>query len=329
MSAAEDFSTDSTPGHFEPGDFECVMITGACGKLGQELVRRLHRRCQVVALDRRGFPARPKDVEHHEVDLRRQRVKEIFRQRGLSALVHLGVMHNPRGNSEEHHTWNVAGFQKLMQYAQQFSVKKVVLLSSANVYGPRPDNPQFLGEDAPLLGAGRFSEIRDLVELDMCAQSFVWRADGPEVVVLRPAHILGAVKNAPSNYLRLKRAPTVLGFDPMVQVVHQDDVLAAIELGLAPGVRGVYNIAGPAGARLSKLLGLLDRTAVPLPASVARLGLDGLFRWRLTSFPAPELDFIRYVCMVDDSKARRELGYAPRYDLLSTLKAVDAERWPG
>jgi UDP-glucose 4-epimerase len=55
------------------------------------------------------------------------------------------------------------------------------------------------------------------------------------------------VQNAPSNYLRLKRVPTVLGFDPMMQVVHQDDVLQAVELALAPGVRGVYNIAGPLG----------------------------------------------------------------------------------
>lgn len=316
------------PSSAEAADFDCVMITGACGNLGRRLVRRLHRRSKVVALDRRAFPGKPKDVDHHEIDLRRQRVKELFRQRGRAALVHLGVMHNPRRGSDEHHTWNVAGFQKLMQYAQQFGFKKVVLLSSANVYGPRPDNPQFLGEEAPLMGAGRFVDIRDLVELDMCAQSYAWRSEGLEVVILRPTHILGVVQNAPSNYLRLKRVPTVLGFDPMLQVVHQDDVLDALELGLAPGVRGVYNIAGPPGARLSKMLDILNRTSVPLPASLARVGLSGLFRWKMSSFPAAELDFIRYVCMVDDAKARRELGYQPRYDLANTLHAVDLERWP-
>lgn len=178
------------------------------------------------------------------------------------------------------------------------------------------------------MGAGRFVDIRDLVELDMCAQSYAWRSEGLEVVILRPTHILGVVQNAPSNYLRLKRVPTVLGFDPMLQVVHQDDVLDALELGLAPGVRGVYNIAGPPGARLSKMLDILNRTSVPLPASLARVGLSGLFRWKMSSFPAAELDFIRYVCMVDDAKARRELGYQPRYDLANTLHAVDLERWP-
>src|SRR5690606_15100321 len=249
------------------------------------------------------------------------------RQRRFDALVHLGVMHDPRGNSDDHHTWNVAGFQKLMQYGEQFGIGKVVLLSSANVYGPRPDNPQFLGEQAPLMGAGRFSEMRHLVELDIIAQSELWRSDRTEVVVLRPAHILGVVNNAPSNYLRLKRVPTILGFDPMVQVVHQDDVLQAIELGLAPGVRGVFNIAGPPGARLSRLLSLLGRSTLPLPAALAEAGLGSLFRWKVSSFPAAELDFIRYVCMVDDAKARRELGYSPRFGLEATLAAVDEERW--
>lgn len=322
-------STDSSIEGEASASDQCdtIVITGVCGRLGRRLARRLHRRCQVIGLDRRPFTSKPKDVVHHEIDLRRGKVKEVFRKRDVTALVHLGIMHDPRGKNEDHHTWNVAGFQKLMQYAEQFGVRKVVLLSSANVYGPRPDNPQFLSEDAPLLAAGRFVDIRDLVEVDMCAQSYVWRTHQLEVVVLRPTHILGVVHNAPSNYLRLKRVPTILGFDPMVQVVHQDDVLAAVELALAPGVRGIYNIAGPPGARLSKLVELLGRTQVPLPASWVKLGLEGLFRWKMTSFPAPELDFIRYVCMVDDDKARRELGYAPRFGLEATLAAVDEERW--
>ena len=40
-----------------------------------------------------------------------------------------------------------------------------------------------------------------------------------------------------------------------------------------------------------------------------------------------ELDFIRYVCMVDDTRAREKLGYSPRYGLDETLRAVDEERW--
>ena len=78
--------------------------------------------------------------------------------------MHLGILHDPRASADEHHSWNVAGFQRLLEYVAQYEVPKLIVLSSANVYGPRPDNPQFLSEDAPLLGGAAFSEIRDLVE---------------------------------------------------------------------------------------------------------------------------------------------------------------------
>ena len=163
----------------------------------------------------------------------------------------------------------------------------------------------------------------------MCAQSFFWRLPNAKTVILRPAHILGTVRNAPSNYLRLSVVPTLLGFDPMLQAVHQDDVVRAILLALAPGARGIYNVAGPPPVPLSRVLELLERATVAVPHTVARLGVERLFRWRVTSFPAPELDFIRYVCMIDDSRARRDLGYAPSHGLVATLCAVDEERWLG
>ncbi|HEX3773312.1 MAG TPA: NAD-dependent epimerase/dehydratase family protein, partial [Polyangiaceae bacterium] len=262
-------------------DERSVVVTGICGRLGRRLTRALHRRERVIGLDRRAFPDRPRDVEHHEIDLRSKRAQDIFRHGNVRALVHLGVMHNPRGSAEEHHSWNVVAFQRLLEYAERYSVPKVVLLSSANVYGPRPDNPQFLNEEAPLLGAGPFSDIRDLVGLDQAAQSYLWRYPNTEAVILRPSHILGTVKNAPSNYLRLKVVPTLLGFDPMMQVVHQEDVVRALCSALAPGVRGIFNIGGPAPVSLSRALNLLGRNTVGVPHAVARATVDRLFKWRV------------------------------------------------
>jgi len=286
-----------------------VVVTGICGRLGRDLSRVLHRRRKVIGIDRRAFVDLPGDVEHHQLDIRSSRMREIFRH-GVAAVVHLGVMHDPRESSVEHHDFNVVGLQKVLEYVELYKIPKLVLLSSANVYGPRPDNPQLIREDAPLLGAGPFSDIRDLVELDMLVNAFYWRNPTTDTVILRPAHILGTVKNAPSNYLRLDVVPTLLGFDPMMQVVHQRDVLQAIDLALSPGVRGIFNIGGPEPLALSKAISVLGRRVVAVPHSLAKAAVKNLFRFRLTQFPAPELDFIRYVCMVDDSKARAELGYA-------------------
>lgn len=307
-------------------DLGPVVVTGICGRLGRDLARILHRERHVVGVDRRAFVDPPGDVEHHKLDIRSSRAREIFRH-GVSAVVHLGVMHDPHESSVEHHDFNVVGLQKVLEYVELYKIPKLILLSSANVYGPRPDNPQLIREDAPLLGAGPFSDIRDLVELDMLVNAFFWRAPSTETVILRPAHILGTVKNAPSNYLRLDVVPTLLGFDPMMQVVHQRDVVSAIEHALRPGVRGIFNIGGPEPLPLSRAIAVLGRRMVAVPHPLAKAAVKNLFRFRLTKFPAPELDFIRYVCMVDDSKARAELGYAPAHGLEATLRAVDEERW--
>ena len=304
-----------------------IVVTGIVGRLGRRLARRLHRTERVIGIDRRPFLDRPKDIEHHPIDIRRKKTRDIFRSNHVRAVVHLGIMHDPRASASEHHTWNVAGFQKLLEYMTQYRVPKLVLLSSANVYGPRPDNPQFLTEDAPLLGGAAFSDIRDLVEVDMLAQSFFWKRPEIETVILRPVHILGTVRNAPSNYLRLSIIPTLLGFDPMIQVIHEQDVVSAIELSLKPGVRGIFNLAGPPPAPLSRIVKTLGRTSMPIPHPLASTMLRPLWRLRVASFPAPELDHIRYVCMVDDQRARETLGYTPSQGIEATVRAVDRERW--
>jgi UDP-glucose 4-epimerase len=299
-----------------------VLITGICGRLGRLLSRSLHRKTEVVGIDRRAFEGRPKDVIHHQVDVRRKKTRDILRSGQVDTLVHLGTMHDPRESDEERHSWNVAGFQSLLQYAAKYGIRKVVVLSSANVYGPNPDNPQFLTEDAPLLGAQRFSAIRDLTEVDMLAQNFLWRHPEIETVVLRPCHILGRVHNAPSNYLRAELPIMILGFDPMVQVVHERDVVHAMELALEPGRRGIYNLRGPGELPLSRAFDLIGKRPVFFPAGLARRALNGLWRSRISNFPVPELDHIRYVCMVDDHRAREELGYTHHFDIKQTLDAV-------
>ncbi|HXX68220.1 MAG TPA: NAD-dependent epimerase, partial [Polyangiaceae bacterium] len=140
-------------------------------------------------------------------------------------------------------------------------------------------------------------------------------------------HILGTVHNAPSNFLRLNPIMTVMGFDPMAQIVHQADVVHAIELALKPGVRGIFNIAGPEPVPLSRVIKILGRQKVSVPYSLARIVLRRLWTLRLTTFPPPELDYIRYVCMVDDRRARLVLGFEPRKSLEDTVRAVDEGRW--
>ena len=321
---SETSHADAPPRSARPaGDEGAIVITGIVGRMGKQVCRVLHRTHPVIGVDRRDFLDRPRDVVHHQFDLRRKKMRDVFRGGNVRAVVHLGIMHDPRASTRDHHSWNVVGFGKMLEYMAQYGVEKLVVLSSANIYGPRPDNPQFITEEAPLLGSQDFSEIRDLIEIDMLAQSFFWRNTRTETVILRPTHILGSVRNAPSNYLRLPVVPTLMGFDPMVQVIHQADVVRAIECALAPGVHGIFNVAGPDPVPLTRMIKMLGRPIVPVPHTLGKKMLTDMFRYRLSSFPAPELDHIRYVCMVDDRRARTLMKYAHRHSLLETVRAVE------
>ena len=299
-----------------------VILTGVCGRLGRLLLRQLHREGRVVGIDRREFIDAPPDLLQHHIDLRRKACRDVFRRNPVRAVVHLGVMHDPRMSAETRHAWNVEGFGRILEYVAALRIPKLVLLSSAAVYGARPENAQFMLEDTPLLASGRVSEIRDLVELDMLAQTFFWRAPDCETVILRPSFIVGEVHNEIYSYFRLPLAPKLLGFDPMMQFVHEDDVVQALRLALRPGVRGIYNVGGPGVLPLSEVIARVGRPTAPVPHFLARGLLDRLWRFGITDFPGREIDYLRYVCMVDDRRARTELGYQPAKTLDETVAAI-------
>ncbi len=308
----------------QPRRKSTVVITGITGRLGQLLARRLHRQphVRVIGIDRRSFHRKPRDVEHLQIDIRRKKCEELFRTEQVDVIFHLGLMHDPRQNPDEHHSWNLVGTQRVFEYAQRYRVPKVVLLSSADVYGPQADNPTFIGEDAPLLGARRFPQIRDLISVDMLSQSYFWKAPEIETVVLRPVHILGGVRNAMSKYLRMSRVPVLMGFDPMMQVIHEEDAVAATLLAATPGVRGVFNIVGPQALPLRKLIALTGKQDLPVPHVIAPSVADRLYKARLIDMPAAEIDFIRYPVTLDGSRAEKLLKFRAHYGVADAVASA-------
>jgi UDP-glucose 4-epimerase len=301
---------------------EVVLVTGAAGNLSRLLIQTLHREFEVIAVDRRPIAGLPKDVTHVRTDLRYRAIEDVFRRNTIRAVLHLGITHNPRSDDDAYR-FNVVGTQHLLELAAKHKVGKFVMLSSANIYGPHPDNSLFLTEDAPLLGAENFAGIRDLVAVDRIVQSFFYRQPEVETVMLRPVHIIGPrVKNAPSNYLRLERPWVIMGFDPMIQLIHEEDVVHALLLALHPGVKGVFNVVGPGEVPLSRILRILERRPVSMPSFAARRALDRAYDLRMTTFPAPEIRHIQYNCIVDGSLARRVLGFEQQYGLVDTIRSV-------
>ncbi len=300
-----------------------IMITGIAGNLGRIVAQNMHRERPIIGVDRRPFRRGPKDIEHFQIDIRRKAAEELFRKRNIEAVIHLNIMHNPRANLNDHYTYNLYGTQRLLEYCIKYGVKKFIFLSSANIYGPRPESSGYLRENAPLMASQAFAGIQDLIAVDLLVQSFFWKHPELEVVILRPNHVVGrGIKNAPTNYLRLDPVPRLLGFDPLIQLVHVDDVVQAMRRILQHEARGIYNLGGPEVLPLSSLLRQLDRRCLPIPKSLARPVLNKMWKLHMTSFPPPELAHIQYSCLVDDSRARQDFGYEPDKNFSRILEVL-------
>lgn len=303
-------------------DRPLVLVTGAAGGLGRLVCRKLHRRYRVCGVDRRPFPDRPKDIEHLRIDLRRKSAAAAIKKMKPAAIVHLGVIHNPHAGDA--FRFNLEGTAQLLRVAEAIDVDKFVYLSSANLYGPSATSSGFLTEEAPLMGAGRSPEVRDLISLDMMVQSLFWKRPASETVILRPVHIVGPhLRNAPSKYFRLGRIPTVMGFDPMIQLLHELDLVDAMLKALEPGIRGVFNISGAGQAPLSRLIRARPGQQLFIPGPMFVAALDRMFQLHITQFPSTELDHLRYSCLVDDRRARDDLGFVPQRSMQETLADLD------
>lgn len=300
-----------------------VLITGISGRLGKMLARKLHRIAEVHGVDQRPFVGCPKDIVVHNLDIRKKRCENLFRNGNYQAVYHLGVMHNPRQSVTEHHSFNVTGTMKILDYCHKYNVPKVILLSSATIYGPHPNNHVYLTEDAPLLAGQSFPQIRDLIELDMLGQSFFWKNSEIETVILRPVQIVGPnISNAFTNYLRLKTIPVLLGFDPMTQIIHQNDMVQALVLAMQPGVKGIFNLTGTSAAPLSEMIKVMGKRSYGVPHPVAKFIMKRLWQLKLSDFPAPEVDYARFICTVDGSRAEKIMGFKPKYSMKETILSL-------
>lgn len=298
-----------------------IVLTGISGRLGRQVaLHLLSLGHTIIGIDRRPCLGLPEAIRHHRVDLRRRGGQQAFAEANADAVVHLGVVHNFRIPAEVLHARNVIGTDELLKLVKLHNIGKVVLLSSGDVYGPSPANSHFLTEEAPLLASQRFPEVRTLVAVDRAVQSFFWRYADIEAVILRPAHIVGAhVRNAPSNYFRLRVIPTQMGFDPMVQLTREQDVCQAIGASLAPGVRGVFNVASTQPVPLSHILRALGKPVLPIPHPLFYSGVRKLWRWGLTSFPPPELDHLRFNTVLDTRRVEQTLKLATHAALKDVL----------
>jgi len=235
-----------------------VVITGVSGFLGQAVLRRLAASPSIgrlVGLDVREPGFRPRGLQFHLVDVAGSDLEPLFD--GADVLVHLAGVHDAIPDEELMARINVGGTRRVLEAAAAAGVSKVVLVSSAAVYGAWPNNPVPLTEDAPLRPNPGFPLGVHKAELERLLAE--WALDRPAVTttVLRPATVLGArADHALARMIRARVPLTVGGSVAPVQFVHEDDATEAIALAVERDLPGVYNVAADGSLDADGALGL-------------------------------------------------------------------------
>jgi UDP-glucose 4-epimerase len=274
---------------------EKILITGIAGGQGRLLARRLLENYEVCGADWTTWEGHPRGVTIHQVDLRKRKFEDVVRTELPSAVVHMGFIRHFRGDERQRHDVNVRGTRQVLDHCAHYGVQKLIVVSSGYVYGAFPENPFYMDEDHPLSASRSYPEIRDLVEVDTVSQSFIWKYPHIRTCVLRPVNVLGYfVHSAIGSYLRRRWVPTMMGFDPMMQFIHEEDVCEAIALALEHGLQGVFNVTGPGQVPLHTAIEETGGRAVPLPEPLARPAFERMFQLGLWEFPPGALDYLKY-----------------------------------
>jgi UDP-glucose 4-epimerase len=119
-----------------------------------------------------------------------------------------------------------------------------------------------------------------------------------------------------------------LGYDPRIQLLHEDDALAALHAAATIAPRGIYNIAGDGVISLSQAIRRLGRIPVPLLQPTAGAAAALLRRFKLVDFPRDQLAVLMYGRVLDTARARQAFGFAPKYTTKDAIEEFKERRAP-
>jgi len=309
-----------------------VLITGVTSTLGRQVANQLYFDKRVGVIMGTAIADKPYYFEDFEPDrfiykktdilksrqLHNLLLSEEFKLSRIDTVVHLAFYNRLEEYGEESHKLNVDGTKNLLDAAVENPlIKKFIFKSSHIVYRIKGDNPVLLDEDADL----NFSKnvdpwVRDRVDADMICQS---RMDSKKIniVILRPTNIVGRnIHGTLNSYFDSPICLKPMGYDPMINLIHVRDVVSAIQLAVHKNIRGVYNLSGKETAPLSEFIRLNNARKLSLPGPLIP-PVNSIFR-RLgltRHYYKVEADLMHYSALLDDSKARRELGWEPQHHI--------------
>ena len=311
-----------------------VLVTGVARWWGALVVQRLVEDpdvAEVIGIDIREPRHDLGRADYLKLDIRHSLIGKLVRAVGIDTVVHtLTRIDSFDMDPARAHEMNVIGTLNLLAGCAGAGspVRRFVLKSSGHVYGSRFDLPTGLREDHRLDTNSRHQFVRDIVEVESYVSDFAVRNPNITILALRFSNSLNPDEPQPlARYLDLEVVPTVIGYDPPVQLIHRDDAIEAMVLATKRGPGGAYNIAPAGNEPLSTLLDSAGKLHAPLLPPLG-LGVAAFaIRQAGIAFLSPQLlDLLRWGRTLSTTKAARELGFRAARDTRSAFEDFIQQR---
>lgn len=300
---------------------DVVLITGVSRYLGGAFARALSQveggPTRIIGVDVIPPPHPIGRAEFLRADIRSPMIGKIIEASAVDTVVHMGVIATPiaSGGRATQKEINVIGTMQLLAACQKAaSVQRLVVKSTAGVYGSSHRDPAMFTEDMGPKRVPRSGYAKDVYEIEAYVRGFQRRRPDVRVTMLRCANVIGPHVRSPlTSYFRLPVIPTVLGFDPRLQFLHEKDLWSVLTLAALGDSSGTFNVAGDGVMTLGQAVRRSGRPTVALP-SPAVGGVGSLLkRARLADFSPEQVSLLTYGRGVDTRRMREVLGFRPSF----------------
>ena len=290
-----------------------VLIPGIASPIARLVaLRALAAGHEVIGIDPRPWPGAPEAIELHQLDVRKRAAEDVFRKRKPEAVIHMATVTHLVTRTAERFRINLGGTRAVFEHCHAYGVEHAIFVGRHTYYGAAADSPLYHHEDDPPMAVHTFPELADLVAADLYAMTALWRYPGLVTTVLRCCYSLGPTMHGTlAAFVRGRRTPMVLGFDPLFQFMHEDDIARAIVVALEKRVRGVYNVAGPPPVPLSVLARQAGSKPFPIPEA---LFLFLLGRMGFPKLPRGAVEHVKYPVVVDPAAFQAATGFRHEAD---------------
>ncbi len=313
-----------------------IVVIGASSFVGSHVLKALENDPKIkslVAIDCRKPSVELKKARYYKLDLTETladvSLAEILKKEKCDTLIHCAFPMTPPRNAALAHEIISVGTMYVYNACAEAKVRKVIHSSTTDVYGAFPSNPNFLEEDRhEPKGDLQSKYLADLIDAEKQALRYSRKHPETIVTILRLATILGpTVDNYKARYLRRPIITTILGFDPLIQCLHEDDLAPAFKVTLEKDIPGIFNITGDGVLPLSRVISILGKINLRLPQIGFKTMVQLMWQMDLSPAPSSHVDFMRYLCVADGIKAKKALAFRPRFSTKEALLSfVGAER---